>query len=166
MHLRRFTDYALRVLILVATSPRGQATIRETARAFAISEHHLVKVVQLLAREGVLANSRGRGGGLRLAQAPSKINLGRVVRAAEGESRIADCFDHGGRSCVIAGACRLSGIFRDALDAFYAVLDRHTLQDLLDRPEALVSILHRHETGRGDLIGVKPDELRAPIFEK
>jgi Rrf2 family nitric oxide-sensitive transcriptional repressor len=146
MHLRRFTDYALRVLILVATSPKGQATIAETARAFDISEHHLVKVVQLLAREGLLASSRGRGGGLRLALAPSQINLGRVVRAAEGTSRIADCFDGGTRSCAIAGACRLSGVFREALDAFYAVLDRHTLQDLLDHPGVLVAILHRHET--------------------
>jgi Rrf2 family nitric oxide-sensitive transcriptional repressor len=146
MHLRRFTDYSLRVLILVATSPRGQATVAETARAFDISEHHLVKVVQLLAREGLLVNTRGRGGGLRLALPPSQINLGRVVRAAEGPSHIADCFDRGKKPCVIAGACRLSGVFREALDAFYAVLDRHTLQDLLDRPGVLVAILHRHET--------------------
>jgi Rrf2 family nitric oxide-sensitive transcriptional repressor len=145
MHLRRFTDYALRVLLLVATSPRGQVTIAEIARAFDISEHHLVKVVQLLGRDGVLANVRGRHGGLRLAMPASQINLGRVVRAAEGVSRIADCFDEGGRPCAIAGACRLSGVFREALDAFYAVLDRHTLQDLVDQPAGLVAILHRRE---------------------
>ena len=143
MHLTRFTDYALRVMMHVATAPGGRSTIAETARAFGISEHHLVKVVHLLGREGLLANTRGRGGGLRLAREPSAINIGHVVRVTEGASHLAECFEPRQGACVISGSCGLSGVFREALGAFYAVLDRHTLQDLLDNSNGMAVILHR-----------------------
>ena len=145
MHLTRFTDYSIRVLLLVATSPQGRSTISEAARAFGISVHHLVKVVNLLGHEGLLVNTRGRGGGVRLAVAPSQIRLGRVVRATEGKNLLAECFAPGSNGCAIAGACRFSGVLRESLDAFFAVLDRYTLQDLLDNPSGIVAVLHRHE---------------------
>jgi Rrf2 family nitric oxide-sensitive transcriptional repressor len=154
MRLTRFTDYSLRVMLHAATAPGGRTTIAQTARAFGISEHHLVKVVHMLGREGLLANTRGRGGGMRLALDPAEINVGRVVRAAEGASHVAECFEPGGDACVIAGSCHLSGVFREALEAFYAVLDRYTLQDLLDRSNGVTAILHRHEA-RKDAPGIE-----------
>lgn len=71
MRLTTFTDYSLRVLIYLAGRPEHRATIAEVASAFDISEHHLVKVVQFLGKEGVLLNTRGRGGGMQLARVPS-----------------------------------------------------------------------------------------------
>ena len=84
MRLNSFTDYSLRALMYVASEPGRRATITEIAAAFDISRHHLVKVVQFLGQQGWLRNVRGRGGGLELACAPERINLGAVVRAAEG----------------------------------------------------------------------------------
>jgi Rrf2 family nitric oxide-sensitive transcriptional repressor len=140
MHLTTFTDYSLRVLIYVAHAPEGRATIAEVARAFGISEHHLVKVVHALGRMGMLRNARGRGGGLRLAAAPSAINVGRVVRATESAD-VAECFDAERNTCALAGRCRLEGILHDAVDAFHAVLDRYTLEDLLPPPRPAHSLL-------------------------
>ena len=144
MRLTTFTDYALRVLIHVASAPGGRATIAEIARAFAISEHHLVKVVHLLGREGFLANTRGRGGGLRLARPPGEIGVGRVVRATEGPDVPAECFDRARNACVLSGRCRLKGVIAEATLAFHEVLDRYTLEDLVRDRARLVSILHRH----------------------
>ena len=143
MRLTSFTDYSLRVLIHVASAPDGRATIAEIARAFAISEHHLVKVVQLLGREGFLANTRGRGGGLRLAQPAPEIGVGRVVRATEGPDVPAECFDPARNACVLSGGCRLKGVFTEATRAFHEVLDRYTLEDLVRDRATVVSILHR-----------------------
>ena len=93
MKLTTFTDYSLRVLIYVAAAPAGRATIGEIARAFDISENHLMKVVHLLGRSGLLTNVRGKGGGLELARAPELINIGKVVRMTEGRPIPAECFD-------------------------------------------------------------------------
>jgi len=139
--LTAFTDYSLRVLIFVATAPQGRATIAQVATAFGISENHLVKVVHMLGREGLLVNTRGRGGGLALARAPREINVGALVRLTEGESIPAECFREGGH-CAIGRVCRLAGLFDSALAAFYAVLDECTLADLVQNHRALAHILH------------------------
>jgi Rrf2 family nitric oxide-sensitive transcriptional repressor len=130
MRLTTFTDYSLRVLMYVAQARDGRATIAEAARALAVSEHHLVKVVHALGRIGALHNTRGRGGGLRLAGPPSSVNVGRVVRATESLA-VAECFDAERNHCALAGRCRLEDILHDAVDAFHEVLGRYTLEDLL-----------------------------------
>jgi len=131
------------VLIYVASAPGGRATIAEVARAFDVSEHHLVKVVHLLGREGFLVNTRGRGGGLRLAQPAHAINVGRVVRAAEGNGVPAECFEEDAGHCAITRVCRLKGVLGKAVAAFYDVLDGCHLDDLVANRAQLVAVLHR-----------------------
>ena len=144
MRLTTFTDYSLRVLIHLATDPEGRSTIAEISQAYGISEHHVVKVVHRLGREGFLANTRGRHGGLRLALPASQIRVGQVVRAMEGEDGLADCGDpkHGG--CAISGQCGLAGALDEAMRAFYEVLDGWRLTDLVAGPpgRAIAIILH------------------------
>lgn len=130
MRLTTFTDYSLRVLMYLAASPEKRATIAEVANAFGISEHHVVKVVHFLGKEGFLQNRRGRGGGLQLARAPSAINVGRVVRLAEGGDRAAECFERDSSACVLIKACRLRGVLDEAIANFYATLERYSLEDL------------------------------------
>lgn len=131
MRLTSFTDYSLRVLIYLAAEHDRRATIAEIATAFDVSEHHLTKVAHFLGKAGLLANVRGRGGGLELARRPEEIRVGDVVRAAEGPAVPAECFEPGAGACPITRGCVLRGILGDAVDAFYDVLDRRTLADLV-----------------------------------
>jgi Rrf2 family nitric oxide-sensitive transcriptional repressor len=140
MKLTTFTDYSLRVLIYLAAVPERRATIAEIAQAFDISENHLVKVAHLLGREGILLNTRGRGGGLALARAPKEINVGAVVRLAEGRAMPAECFGDDNH-CAIAPVCRLADVLDEAVKAFHAVLDRYTLADLVLNRGRIVSVL-------------------------
>jgi Rrf2 family transcriptional regulator, nitric oxide-sensitive transcriptional repressor len=146
MHLTTFTDYSLRVLIFVAAQPVERATIAEVAQGFGISENHLTKVVHFLGKAGFLANVRGRGGGLRLARPAAAINLGDIVRRAEGALKPAECFDPVTNACVITGACRLKDVLGDAVEAFYAVLDGHSLADIVATPQALARLLSPQRT--------------------
>jgi Rrf2 family transcriptional regulator, nitric oxide-sensitive transcriptional repressor len=142
MRLTTFTDYSLRVLMFVATAPQERATIAQVAKAFSISENHLMKVAHFLGREGFLVNTRGRGGGMRLARAPRDLSIGRLVRATEGELTPAECFEESAPGCAIARVCGLSRVLSRALDAFYAVLDGTSLQDVIANRDALGAMLH------------------------
>lgn len=146
MRLNTFTDYSLRVLIYVAAAPEGRATIAEIARAYGVSEHHLVKVVHFLGREGLLATTRGRNGGLRLARPAAAINVADVVRLAEGHDQPAECFDRATDKCVLSGACRLQRILGDALERFYAELAQYSVADLHVRPAKLRALFELHPT--------------------
>ena len=133
MRLTRYTDYALRTLIYVGLREPRQSSIAEIARAYAISESHLTKVVHQLGRLGLIRTIRGRGGGLRLAKPPAEIVVGAVVRATEDDLALVECFAAG--ACVITAPCRLRRALGEALAAFLAVLDRYTLADLLGGAE-------------------------------
>lgn len=141
MHLTAFTDYSLRVLIFLAADPDRRATIAEIAAAFDIKENHLTKVVHALGQNGWVRTLRGKGGGLELALPPERIGLGAVVRACEGQDRPAECFDREHNRCRITRICRLKGVLSEAVQAFHAVLDRHTLADLVHNRPALAAML-------------------------
>jgi len=143
MRLTTFTDYGLRVLIYVASAPDGHATIAQVASAYGISENHVVKVVHRLGQLGALVNTRGRGGGLRLAVPAKQLKLGRLVRALEGGDVPAECFDPNARACLIVRVCRLRGALADAVQAFYEELDRSSVADLAEPRAQLVVTLHR-----------------------
>lgn len=136
MRLTRYTDYAMRVLLYLGARPERLCSIAEIASAYRISQNHLMKVVNDLARAGYVASVRGRSGGVRLAHDPSQINIGAVVRHTEDGFDLVDC-----GSCVIAPACGLTSVLREALAAFLAVLDGYTLADLLAKRADMARLL-------------------------
>jgi Rrf2 family nitric oxide-sensitive transcriptional repressor len=142
MKLTTFTDYSLRVLIYLAARPRQRATIAEAAAAFGISQNHLTKVVHFLGRHGWIETVRGKGGGMVLARPAAEIGIGEVVRATEGAVVAAECFaDDASSRCNIARVCRLRGVLVEAIAAFHAVLDRHTLADVAGNGPELLRVL-------------------------
>jgi Rrf2 family transcriptional regulator, nitric oxide-sensitive transcriptional repressor len=132
MQLTRYTDYSIRVLTYLSTHPDRLASIREIADAYRISQSHLMKVVQDLGQAGYLETVRGRNGGIRLRKTPEDINLGALVRHTEKQFNVVDC-----PACLIAPACHMTNVFAQAVRAFLAVLDQHTLADTLSRRNQL-----------------------------
>jgi Rrf2 family nitric oxide-sensitive transcriptional repressor len=141
MHLTQFSDYAMRVAIYLACHPGRLVSAEEISQAYGISRHHLVKVAQTLAELGVVSAQRGRGGGMQLARSPSDINVGWLIRRTEPHFDLVECFDAETNTCPIAPACGLKGALRRAQQAFLAVLDEYTLDQLLKRRSDLVPLL-------------------------
>jgi Rrf2 family transcriptional regulator, nitric oxide-sensitive transcriptional repressor len=137
MRLTFHTDYALRLLMLLAMEAEDLHTIEEVARRYGISRNHLMKVTQTLAQAGYVESVRGRGGGIRLGRPAGEINLGAVVRATEDDFAVVECFDRVRNTCVIASACGLRGALDEAIRAFLAVLDRYSLADMIGNPSQL-----------------------------
>ena len=140
MRLTLHTDYALRVLIQAGLNDGKLTTIKEIAQTFDISKAHLMKVVNDLSQKGYLDTVRGRNGGIRLMREPRDISIGQVVRDTEQQLDVIGCLKHKGY-CPIERACVLRGALRNATEAFLAVLDAHTLADLIKPQRALSSLL-------------------------
>jgi Rrf2 family nitric oxide-sensitive transcriptional repressor len=140
VHLTLHTDFALRVLIQVGLNDGKLTTIKEIAQTFDISKAHLMKVVNDLGQKGYLDTVRGRNGGIRLMRDPRDINIGQVVRDTETQLGVIGCLEHKGY-CPIQRVCVLRGVLSKATDAFLAVLDDHTLADLIKPRRVLSSLL-------------------------
>ena len=133
MRLSLFSDYALRVMMFAALK-EAPFSLTEAAEAYDISRHHLVKVVNHLAKLGYLETRRGRGGGIALARPAAEIRIGRLIRLTETQTPLVECFDKVHNTCPINGACRLKGLLAGAAESFYASLDHHTLANLVEGP--------------------------------
>ncbi|OJA04434.1 Rrf2 family transcriptional regulator [Halomonas sp. QHL1] len=145
MHLTRYTDYAIRVLLYLAVKGEERSTINEIAETFSISRNHLMKIVQELNQKGYLTAIRGKSGGLLLGRRPETISLGALVRDTEHEMALVECFREDNK-CVITPSCRLQPILAEALSAFLGVLDQYTLADLLTDRTSQLSTLMRIPT--------------------
>lgn len=132
MYLTQHTDYGLRVLVYTAINDDTLVNIGTIAETYNISKSHLMKVVTSLVKGGFLVSVRGKGGGLRLADNPEKINIGAVVRHLE-PMQVVECMGDN-NECLITPSCRLTGIITGAIKAFFNHLDQYSLQDLLDKP--------------------------------
>lgn len=130
MRLSDYTDYTLRVLMYCATHTDRLVTIGELADHHAVSKNHLMKIVNDLARQGMLETTRGRGGGLRLLKDPATIRIGDVIRATETDFRLVECFDSKTNLCRLNPGCRLKQVFQSALQAYLKELDGVTLADV------------------------------------
>lgn len=129
MKLTYRTDYALRVLIYLMKRPGEKATTKEMAAFYGVSLNHLTKVAKTLTRAGWLKTSRGVGGGLMLAPHTPDTKLGEIVRMTE-TGEVVECFTPVTNTCPIASDCHLQPILYKARNAFYSVLDAHTVRDM------------------------------------
>ena len=122
MRLADYTDYTLRVLMDCATHPDRLITIAEIADRHGVSKNHLMKIVNDLARQGVIET--------RLLKRPDDIRVGDIVRSCETDFRLVECFDRDSNTCALTSTCRLKGLFGSALQAYFKELDAATLADI------------------------------------
>jgi Rrf2 family nitric oxide-sensitive transcriptional repressor len=142
MRLTAFTDFGLRALMRLAGEPDRSFTTDEIANEFAISRHHLVKVVRRLAETGYVRTQRGAGGGFELARPARTITLGEVVRDLEDDQPLAECFRADGGNCVLSPRCRLRKKLAAAREAFLNELDTTSLADCTYSPSPPPQRMH------------------------
>jgi Rrf2 family transcriptional regulator, nitric oxide-sensitive transcriptional repressor len=140
MRLTYFSDYAFRVLMYLAITPDRRCTIREISEAYDISRAHLMKVVNLLTREGLVTAQRGPSGGLTLAVPANQIRLGDVIRKTEDDLGLVECF-RPENTCRLTPSCILAPALSRAMQAFLAELDKQTIADLVHKPQVLRRLL-------------------------
>lgn len=126
MLVTREADYAIRCVLEVAR--QGRVSAARVAELQGISPTFLGKIVQSLARAGILSTRRGVGGGVTLAVPLEQITLLRVIEAVEGPLCLNDCVADPPQ-CPQIDTCPVYPYLDRAQDALRALLTV-TLADL------------------------------------
>ncbi len=137
MRLTRQSSYAIRTLIYCAVNSPGLSRVADIAKAHSISELFLFKLIKPLVENGLLETVRGRKGGLRLGRPANKITLLDTIKLTEENFAMAECFEGSDILCPLVDNCDLNGALREALGAFFNVLDSYTIADLSDKRKSL-----------------------------
>jgi Rrf2 family transcriptional regulator, iron-sulfur cluster assembly transcription factor len=124
------SEYALRALTELARCEEGQWVLAgDMAELLDVPVHYLAKVLQTLARKGILESQRGRQGGFRLAEAAHQITVYDVVRELDDLRSLESCV-MGEAECSDATACPLHKLWKSIRDRFTDSLQTTTLLDL------------------------------------
>ena len=137
MRLTRQSSYAIRTLIYCAVNDPGLSRVADIARAHAISELFLFKLIKPLVENGLLETVRGRHGGIRLGRPAEDITLLDTIKLTEENFAMAECFEGGDISCPLVDNCDVNSALREALGAFFDVLDGYTIADLASKRRSL-----------------------------
>ena len=136
MRLTRQSNYAVRTLVYCAVNEPGLSRVAEIAKAYGISELFLFKLIKPLVDNGLLKTVRGRHGGIRLGKPADEITLLDTIRLTEENFALAECFEDGA-DCPLIGECDLNGALREALGAFFEVLEGYTIADLASKKRSI-----------------------------
>jgi Rrf2 family protein len=135
MQLTRAADYAVRIMIHLASLPSGARPNRAVlAEAGEIPEHFVGKVLQALARAGLIGSQRGMKGGFALAVPPEEITVLRVIEAIEGPTQLNACLNNQGKGCSRSGWCPAHHVWIEAQEAMTTVLRQATIAALAAPP--------------------------------
>jgi Rrf2 family protein len=129
----RFTkqvDYGLMAMQYIAGHQGDAAvTVRRIAAEVGIPAELLAKVLQRLAKGGLMVGLSGPRGGYRLTLPPAAVTVGQVIRVLEGPVAIVSCMAHHG-DCAQTPRCTLRKPARKLQAAINGLLDTMTLADL------------------------------------
>lgn len=126
--------YALRLMLDLALNNTGEyITIKSIAGRQEISEKYLEQIISVLNKAGYVKSIRGAQGGYRLAKEPTEYTVGMILRLTEGSIAPVDCLDDDSEECSRSSNCVTKEVWIELYDAIRNVVDRITLQDLVDR---------------------------------
>lgn len=131
MRLTRQTNYAIRMLMYCAANDGRLSRVPDIAKAYSVSELFLFKILQPLVEHKLVETVRGRNGGVRLGRAAATITIFDVVRVTEESFAMAECFEEGASECPLIDSCALNSALREALGAFFEVLAKYSIADLI-----------------------------------
>jgi Rrf2 family protein len=135
MALKYLAEQAGRGVVSGARSELGGAeSAKDIAEAYHIPPQLLAKILQTLARAGLLVSHAGTNGGYALARPATEITAFEVIRAIDGPLFITSCITiHG--TCDLAGHCTIKEPLRKVNDSIKDLLSGIRIADLIDPAE-------------------------------
>ncbi len=142
LRLTKKADYGLMAMKYLAEqtpasavgSLVGARSAKEIAEAYHIPPPLLAKILQTLARAGLLVSHAGTNGGYALARPANQMSAFEVIRAIDGPLFITSCITiHG--TCDLAGHCTIKEPLRKVNDSIKDLLSGIRISDLVETSE-------------------------------
>jgi len=130
MRLSNLADYAVVMLAAAARKGDGRLNASLLAEETGIPLPTAQKLVGRLAAAGLIASSRGTGGGFKLARGASDISLADIVEAVEGPIAMTACVEAGRHDCGVEHSCRVKPHWNAVNSAMRGALAGVTLESL------------------------------------
>ena len=129
MIFSRKSDYGLRALIYLAERRnKAPVTLAEIAERLMIPKAFLSKILQQLAKKGVVRSLKGPSGGFALAVDPKEVTMKEIVTEIDGPLRVFECFASES-DCSLYSDCLVLDVFNKVEDEVARVLSGYTLAD-------------------------------------
>jgi Rrf2 family protein len=137
MQLTRAADYAVRVMVHLATlPPHERALLPALARATGAPESFLSKVLQALARARFITSRRGQAGGFEILACGRQASMRDVIEVIDGPIHLNACVVSP-RSCPRSHWCPAHPVWERAQQAMLAVLSEATVAGLAAQPSVI-----------------------------
>ncbi len=133
MQLTRAADYAVRVMVHLATQPEEiRVFLPDLAEATAAPESFLSKVLQALARAHLISSRRGKQGGFAILPRGREATMREVIESIDGPICLNVCLN-GGKECERKSWCPAHPVWARAQRAMIDVLMSVTVSALASR---------------------------------
>ncbi len=142
LKLSKKADYGLIAVKHLATrAADGACSASDIAEAYGISATLLAKVLQRLAKRGLVTARHGSSGGYRLAREPGRITALEVISAIDGPLSITACVTHRG-PCDQTSTCTVREPLRRINESILQLLGTVTISQMSEEPQepALIAL--------------------------
>jgi Rrf2 family protein len=157
LKLTKKADYGLIALRHLALGEaEATASAKEMAEAYGLPLPLLSKILQKLARGGMLQSVAGTNGGYRLSRDPKTISAMEVIRAIDGPIVLTSCFtEHdGSKHCNTSSLCTVREPLRRVHDAMLGLLEKFTIAELAAEPKTDRHLGSKHLSDKIQISGV------------
>lgn len=130
MNLTSFTDYSLRILIILGSNPEQKYKTKELVSTLNIKLNHATKIINNLSKLQYIKTYKGRFGGISISKDTYHIKLSDIVRSLE-PLNIVECFDQNQRlPCPLIQNCKLKLVLSQATNDFMSRLENYSFIDV------------------------------------
>lgn len=131
LKLSKKVDYGLIAISHIAFQGDDKVTnSKQIAEEYQIPRELLAKILQRLARRGLIHSQNGPKGGYSLTRSPKEITVGEVVKAIEGPVGLADCYRVDGAGCQQIGTCTVRLPIQKIQNSISRMLDEFTIEQI------------------------------------
>lgn len=131
MQITLEADYAVRCLVYLKDHNKALSVLDDVSAATGIPPAFLSKILQKMARHGLVKSQKGKKGGFRLAKDPERISVSDILIATCGGPTVLKMVcSKSGKPCAFLKTCKIHGVWKDLGKIIGMILQSRKLSQL------------------------------------